>query len=60
MVIVTPRIIIAEDKKLGNGLFNRLAKSVNVIGIDRHDVPVLVGIEVLDRELLHTSKKLVP
>ena len=47
-------------QELWDRLLDRLAKSIDVIGVDRHDIPVLVGIEVLDRELLHAGKELVP
>ena len=46
-------------QELRDRLLDRLAKSIDVIGIDRHDIPVLVGIKVLHRELLHTGKELV-
>ena len=47
-------------QELRDRLLDRLAKSIDVIGVDRHNIPVLVGIEILDRELLHAGKELVP
>ena len=40
-------------------MFNRLAKGINIIGIDRHDVPMLVGIKVTNGQFLHTGKQLI-
>ncbi len=38
----------------GQGLGNKLAQGVDIIGVVAHDIAVLVGIEILDGQILHT------
>ena len=41
-------------------LTDELAQGIHVVRVVRHDVAVLVGVEVADREVLHVREHLVP
>ena len=56
MLTATPDNGNGRLQELRDRLLDRLAKSIDVIGVDRHNIPVLVGIEVLDRELCMRAK----
>ena len=40
-------------------MLNSLTESIDVVGVNRHDVTVLVSVKVANRKLLHTSKELI-
>ena len=46
-------------QQLWNRLFNGLTEGIDVVGIDRHDIPMLVSVKIANRKLLHTSKELI-
>ena len=45
---------------LRNTLADHLSQSINIIGINRHDIPMSVGIKVFNRKFLHMRKQIVP
>ena len=45
-------------KNLRNTLGNHLTQSVNIVGINRHDVPVGMGIKIFNRKILHMVKNI--
>ena len=45
--------------QLGKALADHLAQSVGIVGVDRHDVAMGVGIEILDGQRLHVGKHLI-
>ena len=48
----------ARNEHLRQALAYHLAQGVHIIGIITHDVAVAVGIEILDRQVLHMAKHL--
>ncbi len=40
-------------------MLNSLTESIDVVGVNRHDVTVLVSVKVANRKLLHASKELI-
>ena len=42
--------------KCGEGLGNKLAQRIDIIGIKAHDIAVLMRIEIFDRQILHAVK----
>ena len=50
----------AGDGQLGQALADELAQGVDIIGVETHDIAVVVGIEVADGQILHVVKHLFP
>lgn len=45
--------------QLGQALADHLAQGIGIVGVDRHDVAVGVGVEVLDGQRLHVGEHLI-
>ncbi|CCX38489.1 uncharacterized protein BN452_02363 [Clostridium sp. CAG:1013] len=41
------------DQQLGHALGDHLAEGVDIVGVVAHHVAVIVGVEILDRQILH-------
>ena len=46
-------------KYLRYTLADHLTQSINIIRVDGHDIPVGMGIKILDRQLLHVFKQII-
>ena len=42
---------------LGNGLGDHLPKGIYIIGVNRHNIPVAMGVKVADRQVFHMGKE---
>ncbi len=47
-----------RGQKLGHRLRYKLSERVDIVGVIAHDIAVIMGVEVFDRQLLHTVKHL--